>query len=407
VHRAEPDPVQRQSRISAQIVEQRGDIRVARRACVRGRDAGRLDDADGLRQRHALAGAVLAAGHDLAPAPPPEGERDAAVVYPLPQPWFELHAATVLRPSGATVRACAHNEDMTASARVASNAVVDDGARRLPGPELRPFVSGYSGFLQAGVEPMRHRGLPSPYLTVIFTLNEPLFLAAHPDPLQPADSYQTLVSGMHTTPALIVHEGWQSGIQLDLNPLGARAILGAPAGELVGMTIHGDALFGRLAAAIQDRLRCAASWAERFAVMDEALLARLRAAGDRSVVSPEVRHAWTSLLRTGGSCTVASLAAQTGWSERYLRKRFLAEVGLAPKAAGRVIRFHRAKRELARRGAAGRRLDLADLAASYGYFDQAHLDREFRLIAGCSPTAWLTEEFRNIQAGSHHHEEAW
>jgi AraC-like DNA-binding protein len=295
---------------------------------------------------------------------------------------------------------------MTASAQAPGNAVVDDGARHVPGPGLRPFVGGYSGFLQAGVEPTRHRGLPSPYLTVIFTLNEPLFLASHPDPQQRADSYQTLVGGMHTTPALIVHDGWQSGIQLDLNPLGARALLGVPPGELAGLTIHGDALLGSLAAEIQDRLRCAAGWAERFAALDEALLARVQAAGDRAVVSAEVRHAWVSLLRTGGNCGVASLAAQTGWSERYLRKRFLAEIGLAPKAAGRVIRFHRAKRELARRAAAGRRLELAELAASCGFFDQAHLDREFRLISGCSPTVWLTEEFRNIQAGSHHHEEA-
>jgi AraC-like DNA-binding protein len=295
---------------------------------------------------------------------------------------------------------------MTAIAQAPGNAVVDDGARHVPGPGLRPFVGGYSGFLQAGVAPMRHRGLPSPFLTVIFTLNEPLFLAAHPDPLQPADSYQTLVSGLHTMPALIVHQGWQSGIQLDLNPLGARTLLGVPAGELAGLTIHGGALFGPLASEIQDRLRCAAGWSERFAVLDDALLTRVQAAADRSAVSAEVRHAWATLLRTGGTCNVGGLAAQTGWSERHLRNRFVAEVGLAPKAAGRVIRFHRAKRELARRAAAGRRLELAELAATCGYFDQAHLDREFRVIAGCSPTKWLTEEFRNIQAGSHHHEEA-
>ena len=43
---------------------------------------------------------------------------------------------------------------------------------------------------------------------------------------------------------------------------------------------------------------------------------------------------------------------------------------------------------------------LADLAAACGYFDQAHLAREFRALAGCPPSQWITEEFRNIQAGA-------
>jgi len=49
--------------------------------------------------------------------------------------------------------------------------------------DLRPFVAGYSGYRQAGVEPARHAGLPSPYLTLIFTLDEPLRIAAHPEHL--------------------------------------------------------------------------------------------------------------------------------------------------------------------------------------------------------------------------------
>ena len=38
------------------------------------------------------------------------------------------------------------------------------------------------------------------------------------------------------------------------------------------------------------------------------------------------------------------------------------------------------------------------LAAEYGYYDQAHLARDFRDLAGCPPSVWLAEEFRNVQA---------
>jgi len=110
---------------------------------------------------------------------------------------------------------------------------------------------------------------------------------------------------------------------------------------------------------------------------------------------------WLRLLAAGGRCAVSGLAAEIGWSDRHLRGRFREETGLTPKAAARVIRFDRARRLLQRRAAAATALPpLADLAADCGYYDQAHLAREFRDLAGCPPSAWLAQEFRIVQATS-------
>jgi AraC-like DNA-binding protein len=64
-----------------------------------------------------------------------------------------------------------------------------------------------------------------------------------------------------------------------------------------------------------------------------------------------------------------------------------------------VVRFDRARRLLQRRATSGRPLDLAALAAHCGYYDQAHMDAEFRALAGSAPTTWLVREFRNLQVG--------
>ena len=106
-----------------------------------------------------------------------------------------------------------------------------------------------------------HRGLPSPYLTLIFTLDEPLTLAQRPDPRQPPGRYETLVGGLHARPALITHDGHQSGIQLMLGPLGARALLHLQAGDLTGIDLDGAQVLGPLAAQIQERVREAPDWA--------------------------------------------------------------------------------------------------------------------------------------------------
>jgi AraC-like DNA-binding protein len=275
---------------------------------------------------------------------------------------------------------------------------VSEQVQYVPATALRPYVAVSSGYRQAGTTPGTHRGLPSPYLTVIFTLDEPLVIAAHPDPAQRPGSFDTLVGGLHTVPALICHEGSQSGIQLSLSPLGARALLNMPAGELAGIDVHGDEVLGDLAGQVQDQLRSLGTWPERFALLDRVLLDRLREADGVPSVSSEVRYAWRELLRSGGTATMSELAAQTGWSDRHLRGRFRMETGLGPKEAARVIRFDRVRRRLMRRLSAGLPLALADLAASAGYFDQAHMDRDFRQLAGCPPTTWLAEEFRNFQA---------
>ena len=118
-------------------------------------------------------------------------------------------------------------------------ATVSESVRAAPAAPLRGLVSWYSGYRQEGVAPARHRGLPSPYLTVIITLDDPLTVARHPDPAAAPGDYLTLAGGLHTTPALIIHPGRQSGIQLALSPLGARALLGRPAGELAGIDVDG------------------------------------------------------------------------------------------------------------------------------------------------------------------------
>jgi len=274
--------------------------------------------------------------------------------------------------------------------------IVDEAVRVAPAAPLRGLVGWYSGYRQRGVPSTQHRGLPSPWLTLILTLDEPLSIASHPDPAAAPGDFPTLLGGLHTTPAFIDVPGRQSGLQVALSPLGARVLLGLPAGELAGIDVHADDVLGAGVREVHDRLREAPDWGGRFRVVDGWLLARLSRGRDLATVP--VTEAWQRLLRAGGRLRVDNLAADVGFSERHLRNLFRAEIGLTPKAAARVIRFDLARRRLADRV---RTPDLAGLAADCGYADQSHLDRDFAALASCTPSAWLAQEFRNIQSGHH------
>src|SRR6202035_5354425 len=177
---------------------------------------------------------------------------------------------------------------------------INEHCRRRPAGPLRPFVAHYTGYRQRGVPPARHRGLPSPFLTLIFTLDEPLVLLAHPDPRQPPGAFGALLGGLHCAPALITHDGAQSGIQLALRPLGARALLGLPAGELADLDLPAEAVLGGVCAELRARALAAPGWPERFAILDQILLPRLTTASQATQATtpaPEVRFAWHRLLR--------------------------------------------------------------------------------------------------------------
>ncbi|XVV10535.1 helix-turn-helix domain-containing protein [Actinoplanes sp. CA-131856] len=288
--------------------------------------------------------------------------------------------------------------------------VVDKYAIGPPSARLRPHVAFYSGYRQRGIAPGLHRGLPSPYLTLIFTMDEPLIVDAHPDPRQRAGSYDALIGGLHLGPAIIRHEGRQSGVQVALRPLGCRALLGLPAGELSGLDLPASSVLGPARVhEIREQVSAATSWPARFAAVDRGLCRALDRPGRIGLSSggsappasgaAEVAHAWSRLM-TGG-VSVAAVAAEVGWSGRHLTDRFRSEVGLRPKEAARVARFDRARRAL-RPG-----VPISGLASGFGFFDQSHFVREFQALAGCAPSQWLADEFGFVQAmagAAAHHE---
>jgi AraC-like DNA-binding protein len=157
-----------------------------------------------------------------------------------------------------------------------------------------------------------------------------------------------------------------------------RPLLGVAPAELTGRVVDVGALLGRSGDELCERLAEAPGWAARFALLDRALARRLvpdsRPPGD-------MVHAWNRLLAAGGGIPVAALAHELGWSRRHFGARFREHVGLAPKAAARLLRFRRAVALLERDDGAR----LAEIAQACGYYDQAHLNRDFRAFAGRSP----------------------
>jgi AraC-like DNA-binding protein len=160
-------------------------------------------------------------------------------------------------------------------------------------------------------------------------------------------------------------------------------LLGVPMSELSEIVVPLDDVLGAEASLLVEQLFLAGDWRRRFELLDSFLVARLE--GARKRPSPDAVWAWQRLVETAGKLPVERLAAELSCSRRHLTRRFREQIGPAPKAAARILRFQSAARQLAVDD--GRRF--ADIAHDCGYFDQAHLNRDFRELSGTTPGAFL------------------
>lgn len=86
-----------------------------------------------------------------------------------------------------------------------------------------------------------------------------------------------------------------------------------------------------------------------------------------------------------GRVKVSELQEQTGYSERYINKIFIEEMGFSPKVFCKIIQFQRAL-ELLTYGAPNK---MTDAAVSLGYYDQPQFIRDFKNFAGITPAKYL------------------
>ncbi len=249
---------------------------------------------------------------------------------------------------------------------------------RAPTPALAAFATSV-WIQQVGGRPVAQRHVPHGGAEVRCVLGEAPRLLG---PLT-ASTYMDIPAG-----------GTVVGVRLRPGVLGGLA--GIPAYELVDQDISGTDIWRGLAR-LTDLLGEAAT--------PRVALDRLQSFVARSASEPDplVNAAVWNLMpwRAGGT---AALPALLSISERQLRRRCRAAVGVGPKELHRILRFQsfvaRVQASVAEPGISD--VDLARWAAEVGYHDQAHLSRECRRLAGATPGEVLAQYGAACSCGHDH-----
>jgi AraC-like DNA-binding protein len=192
------------------------------------------------------------------------------------------------------------------------------------------------------------------------------------------------VAGPDTGPVLVANPVGAVIAGVRFRPGAAATMLGVPASALLDQRVPLAELWGPAAtAALTERVAAAPTPWLAAAELERALLDRLPGAAPLDPAA----HGIVAGIATPHRVGLDRLGADLGYSERQLRRRALTAFGYGPKVLERILRFQRFL-ALADRDPSP---DLATLALTAGYADQAHLTRESSRLAGLPPARLLAE----------------
>jgi AraC-like DNA-binding protein len=190
--------------------------------------------------------------------------------------------------------------------------------------------------------------------------------------------------GQITGPFLVRPNGPATVIGVRFQPHGASQLLGLPIDELTDSVVALDAISKRLHRRFE-RLRDLSSVSEQLAALDRILFRHMERIEDED---PLIAVAVGKFEQAGGLLGVGHLADRLGLSSRQFERRFRNAVGISPKLFCRMQRFQRVFQAME-----NPQSNWVDAAVHCGYYDQAHLIKDFREFSGATPTALLSEEF--------------
>jgi len=250
-----------------------------------------------------------------------------------------------------------------------------------PEARLREHVLGYMDFAEHTTHAVRRREIAGALVPLIINFGPPFRI--HGSGGEVSEPREGFVAGMSDGVSISESTGRSRCVQVNFTPLGARRFLRLPMGELANRVVGLEDLFGRAEAdRLRSRLHDAPDAEARFRLVDAFVGARVEGARGPSA---GVGRAWRRLWETAGRLEAGALAREIGCSRKHLAARFHDEVGLAPKAVARILRFQHAVSLLD----PSAEVRWTEVAHRCGYYDQAHLIRDFRQLAGATPGEYL------------------
>lgn len=250
-----------------------------------------------------------------------------------------------------------------------------------PHPLLSPYVAKIWVFESAGRLPSQERKLIVPNTNLKLTLSYRNGISARVgnQAFLQRESELTLTGLIDTPVILDPHDDTQTGtIIIEFNPLGAYRLFHLSFAEVTNQIVGMTDLFGPTAEQLRTQLTDAGDVDTKLQILQNFLIRRLETTTQDTIFD----YCIDRIYYTRGLISVTQLEKETGYTARWLQRKFSARLGTGPKNLAEIVRF----KQFYLAYSNGEPPDELKQHIYHYYHDQSHFIRAFKRFTGTTPT---------------------
>lgn len=248
-----------------------------------------------------------------------------------------------------------------------------------PTPNLSNYIKHYLIFDISNSENNRFRHFSNGHNGLVFTLKKNEFVSLKTKSALP----ETFVFGQISENQDFLINGTTTIAIVLFQPFGFFGVTGIPSSKLINNFEDSYLIFGKEILELKERIQQSSSSIEVINLFNSFFTKKLKETN--YAINPYLISTLKNAHKVKGNITVTKLCTQIGVKERKLQRLFSEQIGISPKKYIRNIKLHSFLGLLRKENHSS----LTELSLEAGYYDQAHLIKEFKKTIGFNPSMYL------------------
>ena len=257
-----------------------------------------------------------------------------------------------------------------------------DFVTRTPEQPLARFVA-MLWYARGTVPYTREKIAPTGSSVAVLVLGDPIRHTPNNGDGVTLHARRGFLTGPHDRPVINEPTGETFAVGIVGTPVGCQAIFGVRPSRLRGQVVDLESAWPAASKLRSELLQCKHS-----REMLDVVEGHLRENHDPSIPGLDRCEQAVAMLEDEPTRPIADIAAELGVSHGHLDREFTRVVGSSPRSLARILRLRRLLAGLDVRGDVA----WAELASELGWFDQAHLIRDFKRHTGVTPSQYIAAQ---------------